>query len=264
VRGIDHFFAAAPTPEPLYRIFRDTLGLPEVYPFRSYGSFASGVVSMGNVLFEVVTWDVPPGDSLRTRFTEFIGIAFEPSERLPTTLARLRDHGLVYQAPESVMYTTPQGIRALGYVNVGLDGPGGLPPARASIFINDNLGSPRAASHRTEGANELARRGGGPLGVLGVQELVIGVERRRVVLAHWRRLLESSAQESGGVITFPTGPAIRFVEAPAGAILETVVRVRSLEQAERFLASKGMLRREHGHVLISLPIASGLRIRLVQ
>jgi len=261
VRGIDHFFATSPIPEPMYRIFRDTLGLPEVFPFRSYKDFASGVVSMGNVLFEVVTWDVPAGETLRT---EFKGIAFEPSERLPITLTRLRDQGVAIQALDSVMYTTSEGTRALGYVNVPLDGPGGLPPASASIFINDNLGNLRAASRRREGADELARRGGGPLGVLGVQELVVGVEHRDVALAHWRRLLESPKQESRGVISFPVGPAMRFVEAPAGAIIETVVRVRSLDVAERFLASKGMLKREHGEVLIALPLADGLRIRLVQ
>jgi hypothetical protein len=261
VRGIDHLFVTSATPEPLYRLFRDTLGLPEVYPFRSYDGFASGVVSMGNVLFEVVIWKVPAGDTLRT---EFKGIALEPAERLPVTLARLRDRGLALQAPDSVMYTTAEGARALGYVNVPLDGPGGLPPASASIFINDNLGSPRAAARRRDGAEELARRGGGPLGVLGVQELILGVEHRAAALAHWRRLLESPAQQSGAVLTFPAGPAMRFVEAPTGAILEMVLRVRSVKEAERVLSSKGMLRREDGHVMLVLPAAGGLRIRLVQ
>lgn len=261
VRGIDHFFATSSAPEPLYRIFRDTFGLPEVYPFRAYEGFSSGVVSMGDVLFEVATWEVPADSILPT---ELKGIAFAPSDRLPITLTRLRDHGFAYQAPDSVMYTTSEGTRALGYVNVPLDGPAGLPPTNASIFIYDDLASARAASRRREGAEELARRNGGPLGVLAVQELVIGVEQREAALAQWRRLLESSTQESGGVITFPNGPALRFVEAPSGAILEMVVRVRSLEVAERFLAGQGMLRKDEGQVLIALPSAGALRIRLVE
>ncbi len=261
VKGVDHFFATSSTPEPLYRFFRDTLGLPEVYPFRSYDGFASGVVSMGNVLFEVVVWDVPAGDTLRT---EFKGIAFEPTERLPITLTRLRDHGFAYQKPDSVMYTTPDGTRALGYVNVPLDGPDGLPPAGASIFINDNLGSERAAERRRVGANELARRGGGALGVLGVRELVIGVEDTATALVQWRQLLETPAQEKHGVLTFPGGPALRFVEAPTGGILEMAIRVRSLEHAERVLVDHGMLRKDGGYVMIALPNAGGLRIRLMQ
>jgi hypothetical protein len=57
---------------------------------------------------------------------------------------------------------------------------------------------------------------------------------------------------------------MRFVEAPTGAILEMVLRVRSVKEAERVLSSKGMLRREDGHVMLVLPAAGGLRIRLVQ
>lgn len=261
VRGIDHFFATSSTPEPLYRHFRDSLGLPEVYPFRNYGDFASGVVSMGNVLFEVVTWDVPAGDTMPI---EFKGIAFEPAERLPITLTRMRGHGLEVQAPESVMFDTPEGTKSLGYVNIPLDGPRGLPPTTASIFINDNLGSPRAAARRRETAEELVKRGGGPLGVLAVQELVIGVEDVDAALAQWRRLLESPAQESQGVITFPAGPAMRFVKAPVGAILEMVVQVRSLAQAEQFLSRKGAFRREGEHALIEASSVGGLRIRLVE
>jgi hypothetical protein len=261
VRGIDHFFATSPTPETHYRYFRDSLGLPEVYPFWNYGDFASGVVSMGNVLFEVVTWDVPAGDTLPI---EFKGIAFEPAERLPVTLTRMREHGILVQAPESVMYDTPDSTKALAYINIPLDGPRGLSPTTASIFINDNLGSPRAAARRRESAEELVRRGGGPLGVLAVKELVIGVEDVDAALAQWRRLLESPAQESEGVITFPAGPAMRFVKAPVGAILEMVVQVRSLAQAERFLSRKGAFRREGEHVLIEPSSVGGLRIRLVE
>src|SRR5687768_10121380 len=94
VRGIDHFFATSDNPEPLYQVFRDTLGLPEVYPFRAYQGFSSGVVSMGNVLFEVVEWGVPAGETLPT---ELKGIAFEPSERLPATLQRLTDRGIAHE-----------------------------------------------------------------------------------------------------------------------------------------------------------------------
>ncbi|WP_291157145.1 hypothetical protein [Gemmatimonas sp. UBA7669] len=141
-------------------------------------------------------------------------MAFEPTERLPITLTRLRDHGFAYQKPDSVMYTTPDGTRALG--------------------------------------------------VLGVRELVIGVEDTATALVQWRQFLETPAQEKHGVLTFPRGPALRFVEAPTGGILEMAVRVRSLEHAERVLVDKGMLRKDGGHVMIAVPNAGGLRVRLVQ
>ena len=155
LKGIDHFFAASADPEPLYRFFRDSLQWPEVYPFRNYGDFASGVVSAGNVLFEVVTWKVPAGETLPT---ELKGIAFEPGGDIPATLATLRERGVPYQKPDSVMFTNDSGVRVLAYVNTGLDGPGGLPPTSAAIFINDNLKRTSAPASRKTGTEELERR----------------------------------------------------------------------------------------------------------
>ena len=102
------------------------------------------------------------------------------------------------------------------------------------------------------------------LGVLGVRELVIGVEDTATALVQWRQLLETPAQERHGVLTFPGGPALRLVEAPTGGILDMAIRVRSLEHAERVLMERGMLRKDGGHVMIAVPNAGGLRVRLVQ
>ena len=261
LRGIDHFFATSADPEPLYRFFRDSLQWPEVYPFRDYGDFASGVVSAGNVLFEVVTWKVPAGETLPT---ELKGIAFEPGGDLPGYLATLRERGIPYAKPDSVMFTNDSGVRVLAYVNTGLDGAGGLPPSSASIFINDNLKHAGAPASRKTGSDELERRNGGPLGVLAVVELLIGVEDRDTALAQWRKVLGSPGQESQGVITFPAGPAMRFVGAAKGAIIEMVVRVRSLDRAKGFLAARGWLGSADGDVLIAPAAVGGLKIRLVE
>lgn len=261
LNGIDHFFATSADPEPLYRFFRDSLQWPEVYPFRDYGDFASGVVSAGNVLFEVVTWKVPAGETLPT---ELKGIAFEPGGDVPATLATLRERGLPTQKPDSVKIPNASGVPTLAWVNVTLDGPGGLPPASAAIFINDNLKSPRGIASRKTGAEELERRNGGPLGVLAVVELAIGVEDLDSALAQWRKVLGSATQESQGVITLPAGPAMRFVSAAKGAITEMVVRVRSLDQAKRFLAARGWLDPGGGDVLLAPAAVGGLRIRLVE
>ena len=56
LKGVDHFFAFSSEPETLFKFFRDTLGLPQVWDFKNFGDFASGGVWMGNVEFEVVTW----------------------------------------------------------------------------------------------------------------------------------------------------------------------------------------------------------------
>lgn len=162
------------------------------------------------------------------------------------------------------MFTNDSGVRVLAYVNTGLDGPGGLPPTSAAIFINDNLKHTSAPASRKTGTEELERRNGGPLGALAVVELVIGVNDLDAALAQWRNVLGSPKQESKGVITLPTGPAMRFVTAPSGAIIEMVVRVRSLDRAKSFLAARGWLGSAGGDVLIAAAAVGGLRIRLVE
>ena len=95
-------------------------------------------------------------------------------------------------------------------------------------------------------------------------ELVIAVDDLDAALAQWRKVLGSPKQESKGVITLPAGPAMRFVGAAKGAIIEIVVRVRSLDRAKSFLAARGWLGSAGGDVLIAAAAVGGLRIRLVE
>jgi hypothetical protein len=261
LRGIDHFFATSDQPERLYRVFRDSLQLPEVYPFRNYGDFTSGVLSAGNVLFEVVTWAIPAGERMPT---EFKGLAFEPEARLPETFARLRAAGALVQKPESVWFTNSAGVRDLGYVNISLDGPSGLQPVTASIFINDNLGKTGPVKHREDGAHELARRNGGPLGIVSIDELIIGVPDVDSAMLQWRALGGTVAPNTTSVMTWSIGPRMRFVQAPRAAIQETVVRVRSLESARLFLTSRNMLSTDRDRVCIAPAAIDGLRMCLVE
>ena len=216
---------------------------------------------MGNVLFEVVTWKVPPGETLPV---ELKGLAFEPNGGVPETLRLFKEYGLPDQKPDSVTMTDSTGVKRLAYVNIGLDGPGGLPPAMGSIFINDNLGSAGAVMRRKAGAEELLRRKGGPLGLVSVRELTIGVQDTAAALAQWRKTFGNSRLESNGVIRWEIGPAMRFVTAPADAILEMVLAVRSIDDARRFLESKGMAKLEAGQLYFAPAAVRGLRIRLVE
>ncbi len=258
LKGVDHFFATSPNPEPLYRFFRDTLGLPEIYPFRNYGDFSSGVVSAGNTLFEVVTWGVPAGKTLAT---ELRGIAFESGGDLQATLKRLDANGAVRSKPDSVRMQNAAGERVLAYVNIGLDDAGGLPPDSAAIFINHNLGSKTAAAKRTAGSDSLRARRGGSLGIVSVKELVVGVTDLDGALIAWRKVLDSPSQASVGLITFKDGPALRLVKAQSDGISEMVLLVRSVAEASRFLATLGITGVEQGGELsVSL---RGVPARLV-
>jgi hypothetical protein len=224
-------------------------------------AIVSGVVSMGNVMFEVVTWEVAAGERLPS---EFKGIAFEPAGVLDQTMDRLTRYGVAHQKPDRVMMPNAAGTPTVAYVNVGLDGPSGLPPAMGSIFINDNLGNARAAERRREGALELERRQGGALGVIAVRELVIGVEDLPSALAQWRRLQGGDRRGTDPILEWAIGPAMRFVSAPTGAILEMTVQVRSLARAREFLQREDLLLTEGDAVFVRPSAVEGLRIRLVQ
>jgi hypothetical protein len=55
--GVDHLyvFAEKANIEGLFKVFRDDFGLPQTWAFKDYGGFASGSVSMGNVVLEFAT-----------------------------------------------------------------------------------------------------------------------------------------------------------------------------------------------------------------
>ena len=55
VTKIEHFFASSPKPEKLFQFFSKELELPVLWDYQSWGDFASGGVTLGNVAFELVT-----------------------------------------------------------------------------------------------------------------------------------------------------------------------------------------------------------------
>jgi hypothetical protein len=118
-------------------------------------------------------------------------------------------------------------------------------------------------ARRRAGAATLAERRGGLLGILSVQEIVIGVDDVDAALARWQPLLGDSADRASNPIHWAIGPALRFVPAARPAILEMVLRVRSLPEATRALEARGWAHREGASLFLAPGVVDGLRIRLV-
>lgn len=83
-RGLAIFFAPPPlaadaTGDATAEAALEQLELPQVWAYQSWGEFASGGVSLGNVAFELVWRQVPAGEMLSTAFAGIAGIAFEPA-----------------------------------------------------------------------------------------------------------------------------------------------------------------------------------------
>src|SRR5687767_6816991 len=238
LKGVDHFFAYSSEPEVLFRFFRDTLGLPQVWDFKDFGDFASGGVWMGNVEFEVVTWKPPPGQKPPT---EFKGIAFEPAGYTNDLVQELDRRSIKHTKPEPTLMKDKEGREFVGWINTGLDGPDGIPPSNVSIFVFDSTSKEKKAARIDRSNAALEKLQGGPLGVVAVKELAIGVVDLKTARIKWAMLMDRPDQESGGSYRFSKGPAIRLSAAPTDGFKSIVLQVRSLLKAKEFLAQRNLL-----------------------
>ncbi len=254
---VDHFFATSPQAESHFNFFRDTLGLAVAWPYKSYGNFASGGLSVGNTVLELVTWAVGKGETLPT---EWKSLAFEPVGDTEAAVAELNRRGISHSTSEVTHYKDSTGAEVIGWINTDLTGLG---PASV-VFICDYPDRKGIHEVHKVAHDDLVRRHGGPLGVIAVKEIVLGVTDLAKAAEQWRNLIASPAQESAGLFSFGDGPAIRLVEAEKAGMREIVIGVRSVGDARRFLADRGLLEPgEAGRVSIARKALGGLQVTLV-
>lgn len=262
LKGVDHFFAFSTEPEPLFKFFRDTLGLPQVWDFKNFGDFASGGVWMGNVEFEVVTWKTAPGEKPPT---EFKGIAFEPFGYTDDLVKELDRRAIKHGKPETTVVRDNEGRERVGWINTGIDGPGGIPPSDVSIFVYDSTSKEKKAAQNERSNTALQNSQGGPLGVVRVKELAIGVVDLKAAKAKWRMLMDRPDQQSSNLYRFSLGPDIRLSGAPTDGFKSIVLQVRSLQKAKEFLASRNLLKKSTDNTVAIEPTSiGGLNIILEQ
>jgi hypothetical protein len=254
LKGVDHFFAYSSEPEPLFKFFRDILGLPQAWDFKSYGDFASGGVWMGNVQLEVVTWKPPTGEKLPT---EFKGIAFEPAAYTDSLIEELDRRSIKHDKPDPTMIKDKNGHDVVGWINTGIDGPNGIPPSNISIFVYDSTSKEDKAAQTEKSVAALQKAQGGSLGLVAVKELAIGVVDLKTARAKWQMLLDRPDQRSGNLYRFNYGPAIRLFAAPTDGFKRIVLQVRSLRQAREFLAQRMLRKKSKDNKVYIDPIAVG-------
>jgi hypothetical protein len=77
VKQLDHLIVRADDPQPLFKLLSETLQLPVAWPLRSYPSFTSGGVALGNLYLEILSC-APQSDSSRNSpDARFAAVAFE-------------------------------------------------------------------------------------------------------------------------------------------------------------------------------------------
>jgi hypothetical protein len=116
---------------------------------------------------------------------------------------------------------------------------------------------------RTVASDELQRVAGGPLGVTGVDEIVLGVADLESERQHWTDLLMPLAADAEDRWHFRDGPAIRLEQSADGPRQRVVLAVSSLGRAAAHLEKNG-LEAERADAQIRLDPArlSGLDLRL--
>jgi hypothetical protein len=255
---VEHFFAVSDQAQSLFTYFKDEFRLSEVWPFYEHGTFASGGLSLGNAVLEFVSF---PKEDNKPLKTEFRGIALEPKADADATATELTKRNIPHSGAQSYK-SQIDGHVLVEWSSVFLSS---FPPTNATVFFCDYKDRQAVAQRRKAASDELATRTGGPLGIVAVAEIMVGVVDLKEARSKWSAMLQPSQQISDDAFVFNTGPRIHLVRAEYPGIQGIVLSVRSISEAEKFLKEQRLLAKDDaGHILISPAAIDGLAIRLVE
>ena len=241
IRRIDHIMIRAEDPARIFAFFTEILRLPVAWPLMSpRQGVATGGVGFGNVNVEAIRF---PGQKDQPSRAQLLGFGFEPSP-LATSLAELDRRGITYGERRPVVSTSRDGSKNTLWTNVTLrqfsDGEAAV--ATTHVFLSEY--SPEYVNveeRRDRLRAQLAESGGGPLGVEGVKEVIVGVNDLAAARALWQKLLDPTPLSGFSSWQVGDGPAIRLVQARENAPHGLVIIVASLPRAKAFLREKGLL-----------------------
>jgi hypothetical protein len=256
---VEHFFVVSEQAQSLFTYFKDTFLLPEVWPFYQHGPFSSGGLSLVNVAWEFVSFSK---EGRGHQKTEFRGIAFEPTGSAEATAAELARRNIPHSSARTHKSQVPGREIGVEWSSVNLSD---FLPSNANVFFCDYKDRQGTAQGRKAASRELTARMGGPLGIVGAEEITIGVKDLEDAKSKWSALLAPSPRISDDAFVFDSGPRIRLVYAESPGIQGIVLKVRSLNQAAKFLEERGLLAKDDAdHIAISPMAIEGLAIWLVE
>jgi hypothetical protein len=264
VQYIDHIMIRSDEPDELFALFSKTLQLPIAWPLADRGGVVSGGIGFGNVNIEAIKF---PGQINDPTPTHLVGLALKPMS-LGESLRELERRGIAYGAPRPFVSVGPNGARATSFTNVTLkqfsdaDQPR---DATFQVFLSEyNPMYVDAVARRSRLRAELAARRGGPLGLVRVQEVIIGTVDLRGANRTWQMLVAPAPSADVNLWRIGDGPAVRLVQAERDMIQGLVLAVADLPTARDFLVESGLLGASSETELVVAPSEiRGLNIRLV-
>ncbi len=118
---------------------------------------------------------------------------------------------------------------------------------------------------REEARHSLRNRNGGPLGIIGLREVVVGANHIDAVRGRWSDLFCPVAESTPNRWRFDNGMRVQLVPQSNDGLVALVVEVECLDQAKTFLATHDMIGSvSESSVAIALSTLAGLDIRLVE
>lgn len=253
VNKIEHFFASSPKAEQLFQFFSKELELPVLWYYQTWGGFSSGGVTLGNVAFEFVNYK--GADT-----TAFNGIALEPRYHMEEFEKELDKLGIAHDTIDNsnVLKDSTEALRGWSLFT-----PKDVLPNEANLFVCDYKNRQGVANNRKNGANKLNEINGGGLGVISLQEIVVGATEVKKYDQQLKKFPD--IRKSNDLFSFNEGPALRLQQSSKNGILKIVVTIRSLKNAKAFLDSKKLSGKVNAGSIFILPAAiDGLQIELVE
>jgi hypothetical protein len=228
--------------DALHTLLAETLQLPRTYEPVAYGERRYVAVWAGNVALEPCG-PYPPESYLSLDFEAmFYGLTFAPWESAGASTSALDARGIGHATPTDTVRIEDEDLSAPNvYVGIGW----GLEDERL-----------RAARVAFEA------RQGGPLGLVRVQEIRIGVSDEANLRA-WVAFLRPHERLGEKAFKVADGPVLRFVENDAKQVLGISLKVRSLDHAVTFLKARELLGEvAHGTAELDHAWTHGLHIRV--
>lgn len=252
VRQVDHIIVRVDTvadAKALWSLFSEKLNLPIAWPPADYKGFFSGGVSLGNVNLEFAHDSDEPGPphprDNGVASAKFSGLGLEP-EPLPQAIAELERLRVRHGTPDSYQKEDESGNRSTLWTTVYLDELSKkdmnifLCEYAQDLFLMSNPPRRDTEENRRYLKDQLKQRGGGPIGIDSVKEIVIETSDYEATLRTWEKLLGLNAADSRGELHPTGGPAIQLTPSRRNGIQSIVVRVANLERARRFLQTTGL------------------------
>ncbi|HKC65266.1 MAG TPA: hypothetical protein VKB86_16615 [Pyrinomonadaceae bacterium] len=117
VKQLDHLIVRAGDPRPLFHLLSETFQLPIAWPLRSYPSFTSGGVTLGNLYIEILSCEpLRDSSSRELRDARFVAMAFEVDE-IEERVKELDRRGIAHGPVVPNIEVMPDGEKRKLYAN---------------------------------------------------------------------------------------------------------------------------------------------------